>query len=72
MGSLFNLSGSIGQTDASGAFSDTPSNIHLAGAYDGSYGYNRTVNLDASKSNATYSGSRLQVPALQLLACIRC
>lgn len=29
------------------------------------------VGFQASMSNATYSGSRLQVPALQLLACIR-
>ena len=28
--------------------------------------------LDASKSSQLFSGSKLQVPALQLLACIRC
>ena len=28
--------------------------------------------IDSSKSNATYSGDKLQVSALQLLACIRC
>ena len=30
------------------------------------------LEFDASKSNSVYSGSKLQVPALQLLACIRC
>ena len=30
------------------------------------------ANLDATRSNALYSGSKLQVNALQLLACIRC
>lgn len=28
--------------------------------------------IDASLKNSIYSGDRLQVPALQLLACIRC
>ena len=29
------------------------------------------ITFNASNSNASYSGSKLQVPALQLLACIR-
>ena len=28
--------------------------------------------FNASKSNAMYSGTKLQVPSLQLLSCIRC
>ena len=30
------------------------------------------VTLDASRSSSLYNGSKIQVPALQLLACIRC
>ena len=30
------------------------------------------IKLDASKDNATYTGTKVQVDALQLLACIRC
>ena len=30
------------------------------------------VTLNASKGNALYNGTKLQSPALQLLACIRC
>lgn len=30
------------------------------------------LRLDASKSNALYDGTKVQTPALQLLACIRC
>ena len=33
---------------------------------------NVTAILNASRANALYSGSQLQVPSLQLLACIRC
>ena len=31
-----------------------------------------SLTFDASKFNATYNGSKMQVSALQLLACIRC
>ena len=30
------------------------------------------IRIDASRSNSIYGGTKLQVPALQLLACIRC
>ena len=32
----------------------------------------KLIEHNLQKGNASYSGSKLQVPALQLLACIRC
>lgn len=48
-----------------------------SGASENKYAYGESwgihdVTFNASKSNATYSGSKLQPSALQLLACIRC
>lgn len=62
---------STGQT---GAFKTTayPEFIrNVSYGSGGSMGWGH-VELEASKSNSAYSGSKLQPSALQLLACIRC
>ena len=43
----------------------------LVGASGSSLGYDLVVGFDASGSNSSYSGSKLQPSALQVLPCIR-
>ena len=50
----------------SGGLTHTP--LHDNGEARGKGG----IDIDASRSNSIYSGSKLQIPSLQLLACIRC
>lgn len=70
--SLPNISGFIGAVIGGGQHGA----IYIRNAYNnvssGGGMSTNDVGFQASMSNATYSGSRLQVPALQLLACIRC
>ena len=52
-----------------GAFKETADSTPIG--HGQSWGVNN-MTFDASRSNALYNGSKLQVNALQLLACIRC
>lgn len=52
-----------------GAFKETADSTPIG--HGQSWGVNN-MTFDASRSNAVYNGSKLQVNALQLLACIRC
>lgn len=71
-GTIYNSAGVVGaENDAVGVFSDTPATVILAGEDVGSYGYNRTIYIDASRASSTYSGTKLQPAALSVLPCIR-
>ena len=54
----------------SGALSADGSELNYSGAGTNRMTYN-SVQFRASDSNATFSGSKLQIDALRVLACIR-
>lgn len=76
-GSLPNISGEFGwersgfANIATGAFSGVTLSSNSAPQMTDSSSDFKAVHLSASNSNAMYSGSSIQVPALQTLVCIK-
>ena len=78
---LPNITGALGTGGGSALFWPDDFNGVFYGTIDGTAAFtsNATINdrvykafIDASRSNSSYSSSKLQPSALQLLACIRC
>ena len=75
VGAVWSIAGTggngIGSNSEGALYPSHKSNSDVTYGQTGSSGANDCVNIDASRSSTYYTGDKLQVSSLQVLACIK-